>query len=70
MDDLLAKTLVVMVWGIFDSVCSIKFGKIVHHRSKVTRAFNSNLMSCHLLILSLSCNDAQPRCVSVLIQLI
>lgn len=57
MDDLLAKTLVVMVWGIFDSACSIKFGKLVHHRSKVTRAFNSNLRFV-TFSLSLSCSDS------------
>lgn len=44
-DDWLEKTLIVMVWGVFSSIRSIKFGKRVQHWSKVTNAFNFNLSS-------------------------
>lgn len=54
MDDWLKKTLLVMVWGTFNRIWSIKFGKLVHQWSKATHAFNFNLYSlCSLFTLSL-----------------
>lgn len=64
-DDWLTKTLVVMVWGIFNSIWSIKFGNL---EAKSPMLFNFNL--CLLFLFSLSFSESKPCTVSVPIPLL